>query len=247
MDAPLQSILVPIVDDGFTSTLAYAEMLSRAFAKPVSLLFFEATLFKNNTFSYYAELSLKPFSEGVQLAVVAQDCVMVVWPVLRRRRQIQQCLNASRQWRIPYFFIPRGIDVVPIKSLFLPLSFLIEDREKGVWAKSISRVFDVEIIIVVPKDKGSRADENARRVAAFLSKNQLSYSTFPVSKSSFKLDREIVSRSKRSSDLVIITASRDYGLDDYLLGPKELSLISKSRVPLMLLNPRGDLYVLCGD
>ena len=45
--------------------------------------------------------------------------------------------------------------------------------------------------------------------------------------------------------LLMISASRDYGLDDILFGPKELKVI-KSTVPVMVINPRGDLYALCG-
>ena len=47
------------------------------------------------------------------------------------------------------------------------------------------------------------------------------------------------------ADIAIITASREYGLDDIIFGPKELHIIKKSEIPLMVLNPRGDLYVLC--
>ncbi|HRG03930.1 MAG TPA: universal stress protein, partial [Paludibacteraceae bacterium] len=63
---------------------------------------------------------------------------------------------------------------------------------------------------------------------------------------SFKLDKEAV-KAARENDygIVIISASRDYGLDDLLFGPKEYHLIRRSDVPLLLVNPRGDLYTLC--
>jgi hypothetical protein len=46
--------------------------------------------------------------------------------------------------------------------------------------------------------------------------------------------------------MLIISASRDYGLDDIFFGPKELKVIRQSPVPVMVINPRKDLYTLCG-
>ena len=46
-------------------------------------------------------------------------------------------------------------------------------------------------------------------------------------------------------DLLILTASRDYGLDDILFGPPERKAIQRALVPVMLVNPREDLFSLC--
>ena len=40
-------------------------------------------------------------------------------------------------------------------------------------------------------------------------------------------------------------ASREYGLDDWLFGPPEQYVICHSPVPVMLVNPRADLFSLC--
>ena len=49
----------------------------------------------------------------------------------------------------------------------------------------------------------------------------------------------------RGTDMIVWTASRDYGLDDLIFGPAERKLILRSVVPIALLNPRGDLFSLC--
>ena len=49
----------------------------------------------------------------------------------------------------------------------------------------------------------------------------------------------------RGADMIVWTASRDYGLDDLIFGPAERKLILRSVVPIALLNPRGDLFSLC--
>jgi nucleotide-binding universal stress UspA family protein len=63
---------------------------------------------------------------------------------------------------------------------------------------------------------------------------------------SFKVDKEAVNKAiELKAGLIIITASRDYGLDDILFGPREQHLIRKSSIPLLIVNPRADLYALC--
>jgi nucleotide-binding universal stress UspA family protein len=48
------------------------------------------------------------------------------------------------------------------------------------------------------------------------------------------------------ADLLMISASRDYGIDDIIFGPKEEKIVKKSTIPVMVINPRKDLYALCG-
>jgi hypothetical protein len=63
---------------------------------------------------------------------------------------------------------------------------------------------------------------------------------------SFKVDKEAVHKASiKNIGLIIITASREYGLDDLFFGPNELHLIKKSTKPILLVNPRADLYALC--
>ena len=77
-------------------------------------------------------------------------------------------------------------------------------------------------------------------------KFNLNFNQEKAQSDSFKLDKEAV-KAARENDygIVIISASRDYGLDDLLFGPKEYHLIHRSDVPLLIVNPRGDLYTLC--
>lgn len=247
MSSFLQSILVPVVDEVPRSAIAYAECLSKAYSKPVSLLFFSLELFKSNDYVHNAALTSDDLYDGVNEAVVSQDCVMVVWQIPQRKKALQAFLNAARNWRIPYFFIPENLVEISINKVYMPLSYLIEDREKGVWAKSLNRVFNVEFILLKPNDKGSRATKNCEYVSSFMGKNDISHAIVDSKRPSFKIDAELVAKVHNPADLIILTASREYGLDDLIFGPRERKNIRKSRVPLMLLNPRGDLYVLCGD
>ena len=74
----------------------------------------------------------------------------------------------------------------------------------------------------------------------------ISYEVVLARKDSFKLMQEASERQQDfQHDLLILTASRDYGLDDILFGPPERKAIQRALVPVMLVNPREDLFSLC--
>jgi hypothetical protein len=74
----------------------------------------------------------------------------------------------------------------------------------------------------------------------------LQYSTQKGKKDSngIELESAILNKNNQNS-ILIISASRDYGLDDIIFGPKERKIIKNTNLPIMLINPRGDLYALC--
>ena len=74
----------------------------------------------------------------------------------------------------------------------------------------------------------------------------ISYEIVKARKDSFSLIKESGERQRDfQHDLLVLTASRDYGLDDILFGPPERHAIKKALVPVMLVNPRDDLFSLC--
>ena len=97
------------------------------------------------------------------------------------------------------------------------------------------------------KDYGSRTRKNTDAICTLLDKFALNYQRVEAAKDSFKVEIEAARRVvELQAGLLIISASRDYGLDDIFFGPKELKVIQKSPVPVMVINPRKDLYALCG-
>lgn len=248
MDGPVQTILVPVVDVVPRTAIAYAQILSEAYNKPISFLCLSSSLLEElKPFDSHIQFSDLPLDEAVPHAVAEQDAVMVVFESLAKRRIIQSQLSACRELRIPYFFIPKGGAITPPSRVVLPMSFLIEDREKATWGRSLHHFFDSQFTILKPKDKGSRAGKNVEHVQAFFDKHSIPYITVNGKKSSFKNDKEALALFAEGISLFMITASREYGLDDTFLGPKELHVIRKSQWPIMMLNPRDDLYILCGD
>jgi len=164
---------------------------------------------------------------------------------LTNKLSVQTYLDAFRALRIPYLFVRAG-QKPNFEKVALPISFLIEDKEKGPFAAAFGRFFKSQLIIFQPKDYGTKALQNIDAIKTLLDSFQLNYEVRKASKDSNGVEREAANwAASGAAGLVLVSASREYGLDDLLFGSKERKMITRTNVPVMLINPRGDLYTLC--
>ena len=164
---------------------------------------------------------------------------------LANKLSVQTYLDAFRALRIPYLFVRAG-QKPNFEKVALPISFLIEDKEKGPFAAAFGRFFKSQLVIFQPKDYGTKALQNIDAIKTLLDSFQLNYEVRKASKDSNGVEREAANwAASGEAGLVLVSASREYGLDDLLFGSKERKMITRTNVPVMLINPRGDLYTLC--
>ena len=174
------------------------------------------------------------------------------------RRTIRKHLNECREERRPYVFVTSTMNVKPLRRLLVPVSMLEEETYKAEICTYIARKTDAHIILLQANDYGSHARRNVNRIITHIEKineklktitnNQspITYEVCIARKDSFSLIREASERQRDfQHDLLVLTASRDYGLDDILFGPPELHAIQRALVPVLLVNPREDLFSLC--
>ena len=146
--------------------------------------------------------------------------------------------------------------IKPLRRLLVPVSMLEEETYKAQICTYIARKTGAHIILLKAHDYGSHAQQNVNRIVTHIEKiNQqltqndqdpISYEIVPARKDSFKLIQEAAERQRDfQHDLLVLTASRDYGLDDILFGPPERKAIQHALVPVLLVNPREDLFSLC--
>ena len=128
----------------------------------------------------------------------------------------------------------------------VPVTFLEEEYEKAQFASAFGRFYGSQVLLLQANDYGSKAGRTVEKISALLDKFQVAYRVERARGDSYKVEREAVRRAADEGyGLVLLSASRDYGLDDLLFGPKEQHLLRHSSVPILLINPRGDLYALC--
>jgi hypothetical protein len=163
-----------------------------------------------------------------------------------RSSWIKVLLKECRTLRIPYLFYKDSFARLDLKTVILPVGFLEEELEKAQFASAFGRFCGSEIKILLANDYGTKAKINAEKMQLLFDKFELNCSLQKAQKDSFKVEMEAARvAEKEDAGLVIVSASRDYGLDDMLFGPKELHVVRKSTKPVLLINPRADLYALC--
>lgn len=179
---------------------------------------------------------------------------LLTYPSGESHFAIRKALQACREERRPYWIMtPRLVEHAhhPIGTILLPVSRLEEEQYKAELATYIARRTGAHILLLCARDYGSAARHNVERILTRIrhiseSVTPLSYEVIEGRRDSDHIMREAAERAgELHADLILLTASREYGLDDVIFGPAELSAIRRSPVPCLLVNPRADLFSLC--
>ena len=189
------------------------------------------------------------------------------------RRSVQRVLDVCREERRPYVVIkeqgtksqePRlisnnldSIDInldswylSPKSRILVPVSMLEEEVYKAEICTYLARKTGAHLILLRARDYGSKAKQNTQRIITHIETiaertgEKISYEEHVATRDSFSFHKDFHD-GEWKHDLLLLTASREYGLDDWLFGPPELYAIRHSQVPVMLVNPRADLFSLC--
>ena len=184
------------------------------------------------------------------------------------RRGIQQVLDACREERRPYVVIKdncsaqqsccsEGQNGSTLSSILVPVTMLEEEVYKAEVCTYLARKTGAHLILLRANDYGSKAIKNTQRIITHIQTiaertgETITYEERVAKGDSFHIHKElpVLSSTLQGGDrgrlLILLTASREYGLDDWLFGPPEQYVIRKSQVPVMLVNPRADLFSLC--
>ena len=154
----------------------------------------------------------------------------------------------------------KGLDswfLVPGSSILVPVTMLEEEVYKAEICTYLARKTGAHLILLRANDYGSKAKRNTQRIITHIQTiaertgDNITYEERVAKGDSFHIHKELHTyislpfREGTGVGLIILTASREYGLDDWLFGPPEQYVIRHSHVPVMLVNPRTDLFSLC--
>ena len=155
--------------------------------------------------------------------------------------------NASNDYSQANF---QGFRSSELTRILVPVSMLEEEVYKAEICTYLARKTGAHLILLRARDYGSKAKQNTQRIITHIQTiaertgEEISYEVQEAKRDSFSFHKDFHS-TEWKHDLLLLTASREYGLDDWLFGPPELYAIRKSEVPVMLVNPRADLFSLC--
>ena len=172
------------------------------------------------------------------------------------RRGVQQVLDACREERRPYLITtPLTSNLSPLTSILVPITMLEEEVYKAEICTYLARKTDAHLILLRANDYGSKAIKNTQRIITHIQTiaertgETITYEERVAKGDSFHIHKELHTIPSLEGEarwgLILLTASREYGLDDWIFGPPEQYVIRHSQVPVMLVNPRADLFSLC--
>ena len=181
------------------------------------------------------------------------------------RRGVQQVLDACREERRPYLVIKDNCSAQQsccsevqngstLSSILVPVTMLEEEVYKAEICTYLARKTGAHLILLRANDYGSKAKRNTQRIITHIQTiaertgETITYEERVAKGDSFHIHKELHQlpiTNNQYPNLILLTASREYGLDDWLFGPPEQYVIRKSEVPVMLVNPRADLFSLC--
>lgn len=180
--------------------------------------------------------------ETIEEMVESHDVAIVVIGLDSKpaRKEVQHYLDFTRSLRVPYIFV-KSTEIC-FDRIGVPVKRFEEEKEKAPYCGSFARNFGSHVSIYQPNDYGSGARRNIDAIKGLLEKQEITPEIKTCKHDSDGVELESIGFG---DNLIVIGASRDYGLDDILFGPKERKIIMTAAMPVMMINPRGDLYPLC--
>ena len=166
----------------------------------------------------------------------------------------KQLLKNFRQSKIAYLVINSQFSIPnsQFPTVALTLNHQRESKEKLIWASYFARFFHSRILVLHHPYRDaaflSRWRNNMRYLEKIFSGLGISYDSQPLEGGSEFGNPDLIAISHPDIDLFIalVADQRERDLGDLFASRPELKLLNnKQRKPVLFLNQRDDLYVMC--
>lgn len=137
------------------------------------------------------------------------------------------------------------------KNIVLPLDSLRLSKEKSLWAGYFSRFYKAKVHVLIASYKDdylvNKVLGNLKFTQKIYANLEIDYQIHNVGEIEQDIDEYALSYApKVNGSLVLVMTTRFFTFFDLFLGPAELKVIANSQqMPVMCINQRDDLYVLC--
>ncbi len=163
-----------------------------------------------------------------------------------------QLMKLFRHSRLPYMLV-RNEDTIhaQFQSVVLAMDSLKESKEKVLWTSYFGRFFGAKITVVtrIYKDEflARQAKNNEQFVRKIFDSFDLQYEIQTFVDKIPELDLFAVDyAAKIGADLVIAMTTKNISIFDLFTGlPENKVALNPQKMPVLFLNSRDDLYVLC--
>ena len=172
--------------------------------------------------------------------------------VITRSSDYSKYSSSVTESVIPFLFINENRNTIPqYQKLILSVDMRKQSSEIALWGSYFGRFNNSEIILIAANDKGKESGKEVTR-SIILSKKlfkkfNINHKVFKGTKSSLRNAFEALEYAQNSEcDLLVILGSSTITPIDLLVGLPERKIIKKAgEVPVLVINPRRDNYMLC--
>ena len=162
----------------------------------------------------------------------------------------KKAIKFIRSSRFPVMTVTQDCqDAFSYKHVLLPLDIERQNKEKALWAGYFSRFYGSVVHILYPKYKDEGLAQLVNDNVAFVEKLyenlEVTYEKHEIEPQNYLDAYGLEFAPQVSAGVEVIMMTRYYTLADVLTGPRERKIIGKTGLPVLCINQRDDLYVLC--
>jgi hypothetical protein len=172
--------------------------------------------------------------------------------VVLRTSAPEKFMKIFRVSPIPFLFVDeKQTDIPDFKKVVLPIDLRKETRDAILWSSYFARFNNslVNVLAAADKVKDNARDitKNVLSVKSLFAKFNLGVNLYKGKTGSLKIQFEALEVAKKSNaDLLIILGSSYVSFLDLMVGLPEKKILQKAGgLPVLIVNPRKDMYVLC--
>lgn len=159
--------------------------------------------------------------------------------------------KAAPESPVPFLFVHPEAAVPAFSKIILPLDMRSEISDSALWSSWFGRFNHSEVVVVAANDKSRDAQKQVAKniilTKKLFSKFSITHKIYKGQKSSLGNAFEALDLAKSSgSDLLIALGSLTITPLDWVVGLPERKIIKQAgELPVLLVNPRRDNYILC--
>lgn len=166
--------------------------------------------------------------------------------------QFAKYSKALSESPIPFLFVDESRETIPeYKNLILPIDLRKENSDSALWSSYFGRFNGTEILVVAANDKDK---DNQKQVAKNVVLSKKLFQKFNIPHKIYKGQKSSLGNAfealelahSANADFLTILSSSTITPLDLLVGLPERKIIKKAgTLPVMVINPRKDNYILC--
>ena len=171
--------------------------------------------------------------------------------IVANANKFKQYSSSLSESPIPFIFVHPESQIIDYNRLVQPLDLRKENSDGSLWCSYFGRYNEAEIVMVAANDKSKEGKQNVAKNVVLsrklYAKFGIKHTVYKGSRSSFRNAFEVLDHALASDcNLFVLLGSSSITPLDYLVGLPERKIINKAgKLPVMVINPRRDNYILC--